>query len=113
MSEPTNPADTSTLAVLAQFAADGFDENHLVTDRGDVTCGACATTAHTESWDIGAQHRVEGASDPDDLQLVVGLACPQCSARGAVVAAYGPTGSEADTLFVKALDLAGVQDPLA
>ena len=113
MNEPIDPADTSTVTVLERFAADGFDENHIVTDRGDVTCGACSTTAHTESWEIGAQHRVEGASDPDDLQLVVGLACPQCSARGAVVVAYGPTGSDADALFVRDVDLDGVSDPLA
>lgn len=112
MSDPANPADTSTVTVLERFAEDGWTVNHMVTDRGDVECGACSTTANTESWEVGAEHRVEGASDPDDLQLVVGLTCPQCSARGAVVVAYGPSGSEADAEFVKAVDLSGASDPL-
>jgi len=113
MDDAVNPADNSTVTVLERFAGDGWDVNHRVTDDGNVECGECSTTSKTESWTAGAEHRVEGASDPDDLQMVVGLECPQCSARGAVVVSYGPTGSEKDAEFVKAVDLSGAADPLA
>ena len=39
---------------------------------------------------------MEGASDPDDMTLVVAARCPHCGAGGVVVLGYGPTASEAD-----------------
>ena len=49
--------------------------------------------------------RLEGASDPADMSLVVPLDCPDCGARGVLVLRYGPEASmeEADVLAV--LDL--------
>lgn len=47
-----------------------------------------------------ALHRLEGASDPDDMAVVVAVTCPQCSVGSALVLSYGPTASgiEADVL---------------
>ncbi len=33
--------------------------------------------------------RFEGASDPGDSAIVIGVFCPECDARGTVVSAYG------------------------
>ena len=53
---------------------------------------------------IDAQYRFEGASDPDDESLVLGLHDPGSGARGVLISAYGPSasGSEAEILSVLA-----------
>ena len=38
----------------------------------------------------GADYRFEGASDPDDMSIVVGLRCRICGRTGVVVSAFGP-----------------------
>ena len=39
---------------------------------------------------------MEGASDPADMQLVVGATCPSCAATGVLSLHYGPTAGEDD-----------------
>ncbi len=53
---------------------------------------------------IDAQYRFEGASNPDDESLVLGLHDPDSGARGVLISAYGPSasGAEADILAVLA-----------
>lgn len=63
-----------------------------------------------DTIDVAAPHRAEGASDPDDMQIVVGFPCPECGSKGAVVAGYGPTGSENDLEFMSSVDLSSGTD---
>ena len=90
MNNDQTATDTPVVEVLREFAADGW------------------TTS-----DIGAMHRVEGASDPSDMQLVVGMTCPVCLTSGVVVLGYGPAASELDQQFLAALDDSVAIDPVA
>ncbi|MGB3736595.1 MAG: hypothetical protein WA964_16665 [Ilumatobacter sp.] len=111
---PTAATDENAVAVLAEFAEAGWGENHVVRAGGDIECGRCGETAAADRWTAQAQHRIEGASDPDALQLVVGLECPNCEARGAIVIGYGPNGSDEDGEIVMNLDMADdLADPIA
>ena len=44
--------------------------------------------------------RLEGASDPADMMMVVPTTCPECGARGSLILHYGPAASaeEADVM---------------
>jgi hypothetical protein len=105
--------DTSVVAVLARFAAHGWSANHVALDRGRVRCGACDSIIDAADMRVEARHRVEGASDPSEMQIVYGLACPACSARGALVASYGPASSEQSDDIVTRLPDGDAIDPLA
>jgi len=107
------PGDDSVVTVLAAFADAGWTANHLVCPGGVIECGDCHEVSAAAELDVAAQHRVEGASDPDDMQIVLGFPCPRCGAKGAVVAAYGPTASENDADFMSTIVLSTDEDPLA
>lgn len=113
MSDSMSAGDDSVVSVLNEFRSAGWGVNHVVGERGTVECGECGRTSAAEALTIDARHRVEGASDPDDMQIVLGFACPACGAAGAVVAAYGPTGSENDLDFMSQVDHSDAPDPLA
>lgn len=76
-------------------------------------CGNCSEESKRGEIEVDALHRVEGSSDPDDLQMVVGITCSRCGTAGAVVLAYGPNASEEDAEFLAELDLDDVTDPVA
>lgn len=113
MTSPTPAADESVIDVLARFADDGWTADHIARPYAKMRCGVCSRHSLVAELETDAMHRVEGASDPDDMQMVVGLTCPYCASRGAVVLAYGPSASETDSEFVGALTLDNPADPVA
>lgn len=90
-------------AVLASFASEGFTTELWARTGGSILCGACSTTSPAADFRIGAQRRLEGASDPADMQLVVGATCPACGAKGVLSLHYGPTAGEEDSDILVAL----------
>jgi len=98
------PSDNTTVeAVLADFGRDGFTVELWARSGGQVRCGACGTTSPAADFDVGAQRRLEGASDPDDMQLVIGATCPACRAKGVLSLHYGPSAGDEDADIVAAL----------
>lgn len=114
-SEPPEFAatDESAVPVLQEFADAGWSINHIVRSDGDVECGECGESSSADRWTVEAQHRIEGASDPDDLQLVAGMLCPECEAKGSIIIGYGPNASDNDGDVLLGLDLDDVSDPIA
>jgi hypothetical protein len=47
--------------------------------------------------------RLEGASDPADLAIVIPLQCPHCGTDGALIAGYGPEASQAEADVLTAM----------
>jgi hypothetical protein len=105
--------DTSVVGVLARFASQGWSANHVALDGGRLRCGVCGSVVAAAEMRVEARHRVEGASDPSEMQVVYGLACPVCSARGALVASYGPAGSKQSDDIVANLPSGDPIDPIA
>lgn len=95
--------DTTVEAVLAAFADQGFTAELWAKPGGQILCGACRTASPAGRFGIELQRRLEGASDPDDLQLVVAATCPACGARGAISLHYGPTAGADDADVLVAL----------
>lgn len=94
--EPNAGAEgASTLTeALAEFAGMGFETEFRARPGGELVCGHCGQLFSPDAGSVAGERRLEGASDPDDMQLVLALSCPHCSSKGTVVVAYGPTGDE-------------------
>ncbi|MCU1497802.1 MAG: hypothetical protein JWM47_1755 [Acidimicrobiales bacterium] len=98
------PSDnTALLSLLGALADDGFDTSFSAVRNGRLRCGACGEEHPAASFEVFRLRRLEGASDPDDMQLVAAARCPACSARGVAVLGYGPNASEVDSDVVVAL----------
>lgn len=115
---PGDPGEATTVVdILSGYAAAGYDTEMRVTPDGTIQCRACGTAHLPAAMELDSVRRVEGASDPDDMQAVVALRCV-CGARGALSLAYGPTAAaeEADVLAAlpdhrDASDIPGAQPP--
>jgi hypothetical protein len=92
--------------VLAKLAAEGYTSNFGVTGDGAVvTCYACRREQAAAKLDIQRVQRLEGASDPDDMLIVLGAACSECHERGALVLNFGPEATLADAEVLGAITL--------
>lgn len=101
---PGAPSDNTTLVeVLAAFADDGFAANLTVTDDGAVRCPACRQETPPDEVDLVSTRRLEGASDPADMQAVLALRCPSCDTGGVAVVNYGPEASVGEAALLTAL----------
>ena len=105
MPDPSAATGATTVsAVLDRLADDGFDVAFSPADEpGRLHCAACGNTSPAAAFDVLHERRLEGASDPDDMVLVVAASCPACGRGGAVVLGYGATASEADADVLVAL----------
>ncbi len=115
MTDNAVPADLSLVPVLGIFEEAGWTANDITRPDGIMKCGSCSKESPAGAARIEALHRIEGASDPEDMQTVLGLRCPECEARGVLVAAHGPAASEQDDEFLAAitLDADDIIDPVA
>jgi hypothetical protein len=98
------PGDNTNLVdMLEVLAEEGFDVSFTAVPDASLRCGSCGQAGRADSYDISRVRRLEGASDPDDMQMVVAATCPNCGARGVAVLAFGPAASEADADVVVTL----------
>ena len=91
------PSDYDTLtAVLARLADDGFDGEADAVEGGTVRWRRCRHEAPAGEIDVHSLRRMEGASDPADMLAVMGVTCPVCGDKAALVVHYGPEAGPAD-----------------
>ncbi len=106
MSSASTPAYGATLGeILATLDAAGFTGQMAARPAGRILCLTCRKESPAADFDLQAMRRTEGASDPDDMLAVVGLACPQCGARGTAVLGYGPDSDPDDAEVVLRLSV--------
>jgi len=104
--------DASTITdVLASFETAGYTKQFIVRPEAVLECASCRATFPGSAARIDALRRLEGASDPDDMLVVVALVCPRCGAHGTVVLGYGPAASEEDSAALVDLDRAPPPEP--
>ena len=97
-------AADSLAGALRDLAADGFAGDLWLADPG-VVCGTCRSVLRPADLLVHRLRRLEGASDPDDLLVVVGATCPGCGTDGALVLGYGPGADPDHAAVLAALDL--------
>lgn len=110
-SDPDQARDASTLlSVLGEAAEAGFSDQIMVTDGGGLRCTTCGTTVPAAEFDVQGFRRLEGASDPADMLIVVWGTCAACGRGGVAIIGYGPNAGPADDKVLDALDLDAAPD---
>lgn len=103
-------AGTSTLLdVLAHVANEGFGGQLIVQDDATFRCAGCHTSTPVGDFDAVGFRRLEGASDPDDMMIVVWGTCRECGGGAVATIGYGPHATEADEAALTALDLSHLE----
>ena len=85
----------TVLAAVQLLEAEGYTTPITVLPDGTIRCGSCAQTCAIQNALVDRVYRFEGASDPDDEAIVLGLRCPQCDAKSVLVSAFGPNAEPA------------------
>jgi hypothetical protein len=94
---PGEGEDATILDVLGELESQGFTGQFMPREGGRVECLTCHRLSPADETVFRHLRRLEGASDPDDMLAVVGLACPHCNAQGTAVLGYGPEAAAVDT----------------
>ncbi len=114
MTDPSVPDEASgastLLDVLAEAADAGFAAQIMVTDDGDLRCTKCDTTVPAAEFDVQGFRRLEGASDPSDMLMVIWGTCSGCGEGGVATIGYGPNAGPADSKVLDAIDLDHASD---
>ena len=93
------------LDVLNEFEERGYRAQLRARPGGVVECDACSSEGDAAGLDVAAYERLEGASDPADMMLVVAARCPSCEEAGTLVLTYGPMAPAEDSEVEARLEL--------
>lgn len=98
---PTPAQDRTLTEILREMADEGWTGDFMALEGGELRCLSCREAISAEAVHADGSTRVEGASDPADMAIVIPVTCTSCGARGTVVAKYGPEASpeEADLVL--------------
>jgi hypothetical protein len=101
--EGTAPSDhTTVVEVIDGYRSSGF-VGDFYAEPQSVRCGQCQSVLDPARLMMHSMRRLEGASDPSDMQVVVATSCPACGAQGTMVLGYGPMASEEDAMVLSTL----------
>jgi hypothetical protein len=104
---PGVPSDNTTLLeVLDELAADGFSATMWVAADGKLRCEGCQHELDASAVKVHQFRRLEGASDPDDMLVVVAVECPDCGMKASVVLHFGPEASREEVEVLSHLERA-------
>ena len=99
----THPEGLRLDESMAALERRGFRSSFEPRPDGLVRCVACNAIREAHGVQVLARARVEGVSDPADENLVLGLECPNCHAKGTLVLGYGPGASRTDAQVLEGL----------
>ena len=102
--DPTAPSDAPLSEVVDRLAAAGYAGQFQAQEGGTLLCLTCRESFDASTAQADQVTRLEGASDPADMAIVVPLRCPHCETGGALVAHYGPESTEAESDVLAAFD---------
>ena len=94
--DPTNPTDTALGEVVGNLDAEGDGGQFRAVDAGRVQCLTCRTEFDASLLGGDEVTRLEGASDPSDMVMVVLARCVSCHTDGTLVLGYGPDATVED-----------------
>jgi hypothetical protein len=97
-------APETVLEAVQLLEAEGYTATLTIRADGTVRCGSCAQTNSVSDALVDRVYRFEGASDPDDEAIVLGVRCPRCDAKSTFVSAFGPNADPAVLEHLQMLD---------
>ena len=95
----------SLTETLDDLAGRGWTCSLVAEDGGMLRCGACGETVGAPDLEPAAFRRLEGASDPADMLLVVAVRCPCCGCADVLTLAFGPMADDRSNDIIVGLDL--------
>lgn len=108
--QPPSAADTRELhpdrtlsSVQANLAGRGFDGQFIAAGEARVLCTNCRSLVSAAWLSAEDVTRLEGASDPDDMLVVIPLACPVCAQRGTLTMNFGPQMAREEDAVLSAM----------
>jgi hypothetical protein len=103
---PPLAADRPLLGVLAELEGAGYrGQARALDDGGDgaLECLSCRATIAPGDLQVDHVRRLEGASDPADMLMVLAFRCPSCEAGATLVANYGPEATPGDAALLRSI----------
>lgn len=102
--EAPDPVD-DPLREVSDSLSGGADEGQFrATEGSQIQCLTCREEALAGAYRAEDAARLEGASDPADMVMVVPVVCPNCGAHGSLVLGYGPNASAEDADALAAME---------
>lgn len=98
------PADRPLGEVVDDHEDVGFDGQFKAEPGAQIRCLTCNVAGPATAHRADLVTRLEGASDPADMAIVVPLVCPSCGTKGTLIANYGPEASADEADVLVALD---------
>jgi len=97
---------------MALLEARGFTGSfHVATETSTLVCDGCRQRVVPSDAEVIEVFRFEGASDPGDEAIVVGLRCRTCGQLGILVSAYGAEADASEAEVLAALGDARFRRP--
>ena len=91
------PSDNATISgAVSSLDEEGFDGQFVPEESASLACSQCGASIAAERLDVRYRRRFEGASDPDDMAMMIAAVCPACGAGGTFVLGYGINASDLD-----------------
>jgi hypothetical protein len=100
----TTAHDRTLTEALEAMAAEGWTGDFTALEDGVLRCLTCRESFGAANLDADGATRLEGASDPGDMAIVIPGTCPACSTKGTVVVRYGPEAGPADVDLLDAVE---------
>lgn len=102
---PGAPSDNTTaVAELNELREQGYGADFVVQEGGAIRCTSCRTLEQPGEIEVDVFRRLEGASDPDDMSVILALTCRECGTKGVVMVGYGPNASPDEGDLLLAID---------
>jgi hypothetical protein len=101
--EPEDPVDAPLLDMLSTLDDEGYRGQFRADAGGRLCCLTCGATFEASAVRADELSRLEGASDPSDMLIVIPLVCPACDTHGTLIANYGPEASAEEAEVLQSL----------
>lgn len=98
---PRGPADAALSTVIDAMSIEHGYGQFGAADGAEIRCFNCHRTFPASGVTADVVTRLEGASDPADMMIVMPVACPSCGTAGTLVLTYGAAAAseDSDVLF--------------
>jgi len=96
--------DTTLSSVTHDFDEVGHGGQFAARDGAAILCLNCRQEFPAAGQRADDVRRLEGASDPADMVMVVPVECPHCGTAGTLTAHYGPEASAEEAEVLVALE---------
>lgn len=103
---PTDPGSETLTDITDRLDGDrssGEGQFRAEAD-GMIRCLTCQDAFSAAERRADQLMRLEGATDPDDMLMVVPMVCGRCGASGSLVLGYGPNANADDEAVILGLD---------